>query len=200
MPDPRLYAVFALLDDASSHCIRQIQLNISGITGSNTALLFPVHITLRGRFWGPSPLVVNLFREFGEKLQSKPISMSLRGPTFKTPDLMWLEVAGAMDDMAELRRLHRDFDDLLRVAVIRDEVDPLHSGNTYKPHITLGWAASETHTMLLTGSIGQITLRANVSSLALARYPGTWPITEKVELVEHVPIPNSAGSNRGSSF
>jgi hypothetical protein len=146
-------------------------------------LFFPVHVTIRGRFLASATDAVEAFRRLGETITHDVRMIELRGPVFRPPDLSWLRIDPATASFRELRRMHRVADTVLRPHIVRDEVSPLHAGNSYCPHVTLSWGSSEADVLALFTPQAPVAIVAQLVSLVLVKYPEEWPVKENLKIV-----------------
>jgi hypothetical protein len=188
MKDIVRYAVFGLLDEEATCRVGALQQQLTELTANRTALFFPAHITIRGRFWASDRSVNGVLRHLRESGSYASGPFQLIGPVFRPPDLLWLELSAATLGFRELSRMHRDVSALFRSIVQRDEVPADHAGEGFQPHVTLGWGCSPVDVGELEVSSLPISLSAEVASLALVKYPGEWPVTECLEIIETAPV------------
>ncbi len=178
MDNARRYAVFGILDASTALLVRPLQERIAVRTGNDLALRFPIHVTLRGRFWAPPEAVTEAFqRARGDRWTACELMLS--GPVFRAPDLLWLSVEMVGTGYSELVRLHEHLERALEPVVSRDETLSVHRGAGYRPHVTLAWGATEAEESL----IAAYTLRAILSGVILAEYPERWPASGTVQPV-----------------
>jgi hypothetical protein len=178
------YAVFGLLDATTAGVVRPLQQRLTAITGNDLALRFPVHVTLRGRFWAERESVGNVLRELD--LGDKPVGeLSLHGPVFREPDLLWLSVKPECLATAGLSRLHDILTTAVNPVVIQEETSPAHVGSGYRPHVTLAWGADDATLRSLKPDHSHSTLAitATLEKVILAEYPATWPIAGAVAVI-----------------
>lgn len=178
----RRYAVFGLLDDATARAVRPLQQRLSAATGNDLAQRFPVHITLRGRFRCTPDVVTQVWDELRLR-HDRQHHIVLSGPVFRVPDLLWLEASPESTGYADLVRWHGELTRALKVT--EDETSPAHTGEGYRPHVTLGWGASE---QLLDGPIEPfpLNLTTTVTTIVLAEYPATWPASGVVQPIRRL--------------
>jgi len=119
----------------------------------------------------------------GESITRDPGMIELRGPVFHPPDLTWLQIEPATAGFRELGRMHRAADTVLRPYIVRDEVSPLHAGDSYCPHVTLGWSSSEADVLALFTPPAPVAIVARLVSLVLVKYPEEWPVKEDLKIV-----------------
>src|SRR5687767_12709376 len=120
MKDMARYAVFGLLDEAAACRVRALQQRLTGLTANCTALFFPAHITIRGRFWVNDQSVNAILLRLREYGSYDAGLFQLTGPVFQPPDLLWLELGTATLAFQELSRMHRDMSATLKSLVQRD--------------------------------------------------------------------------------
>ncbi len=182
MTDLSRHAVFGLLDEATTHCLRSLQLRLAEKTGNRTALFFPVHVTLRGRFRTRPCLAEEAFRRFCRGDAYSPGPIELVGPVFRAPELVWLEVAAGTHAFHELARMHRDASEAFQTVLEEDEVPPEFAGAGYRPHVTLGWGGTAADAEQLAPASPTV-IAARMTALALVRYPPEWPVREELTIV-----------------
>jgi|SRR5271157_716035 len=178
------YAVFGLFDEQTTCCVRDYQRRLTDRTGNGTVLFFPVHVTIRGRFLASAPDALGAFRQLGGSITRDLGPIELRGPVFRPPDLTWLQIEPATEGFRELGRMHRAADTVLRPYIIRDEVSPLHAGDSYYPHVTLGWGSSEADVLALFTPQASVVIVARLVSLVLMKYPEEWPVKAGLKVVD----------------
>jgi len=178
------YAVFGLFDDRTTCLVRALQHQLADWTGNRTVFYFPVHFTIRGRFWADPRDAVDAFRRFGESDAYNLGGIELMDPVFRGPDLAWLQVNPATQGFREFCRMHRAADAALRPIIVRDEVSPNHAGEAYCPHVTLGWGSFGGDVLALLRSRPPITMVARLVSVALGKYPRGWPVNEDLTIVD----------------
>jgi len=108
--------------------------------------------------------------------------LTLSGPVFRAPDLLWLSVELVGAGRSELVCLHEHLERALEPVVSRDETLSAHRGAGYRPHVTLAWGAVEDaiHRWELPAIHS---VRAELADVVLAEYPETWPASGTVEPV-----------------
>jgi hypothetical protein len=181
MDNARRYAVFGILDASTALLVRPLQVRVATKTGNDLALRFPIHVTLRGRFWGLPDAVTETFQMASIEGWTA-CELTLSGPVFRAPDLLWLSVEMVGAGYSELVRLHENLERALKPVVSRDETLSAHSGVGYRPHVTLAWGATEEaiHHWELPA---MHSVRAELAGVTLAEYPETWPASGTVEPV-----------------
>ncbi len=189
MTDLTRYAVFGLFDQQTTCRVRALQHRLTERTGNGTVLFFPVHVTIRGRFLGSSADILPAFRRIGESITRDPGIIELRGPVFRQPDLTWLQIDPATAGYRELCWMHRAADRVLRPYIVRDEVSPHHAGDSYCPHVTLGWGSSEADVLALPTTQAPVAIVAQMLSLALVKYPKEWPVDEDLKIIAEAHLP-----------
>ena len=181
----RRFAAFGLLDPLTAATIRPLQERLAAATGNDRALRFPVHVTLRGRFWGDPVQVRDAFEEAALPGAAR-IALRLNGPVFRHPDLLWL-AAQAVPGPCGLTWLHEVLAAALAQAVVRDETASGHAGAGYRPHITLGWGATEETLQSGAEEILPVDIHADVVAVVLGIYPDSWPDSGRVYVAEAWP-------------
>lgn len=177
----RRYAVFGLLDDSAALLVRPLQERVAATTDNDLALRFPVHITLRGRFWGTPETVTEAFRRAGCPTVTA-CELMLHGPVFRPPDLLWLSVEPLGVGHSELVRLHKHLERALKPVMSLDETLPTHAGAGYRPHVTLAWGATDD--AVRRWDLPAVhSIRAQLADVVLAEYPDTWPTSGTVQPV-----------------
>lgn len=178
------FAVFGLLDELTSSSVRAIQRQLGAFTGNQTVLHFPVHITIRGRFWAEPHVAVSAFHSFVETRQLALDSLSLSGPVFHPPDLAWLEIQRESAAFRKLAEVHHHAEAALLSIILKDEVNPQHSGNGYLPHVTLGWGCRKEVLEDTPGLNAELKMSASLRCFALVGYPEGWSVSEDLIIVE----------------
>lgn len=181
MDNARRYAVFGILDASAALLVRPLQVRVAAKTGNDLALRFPIHVTLRGRFWAPPEAVTEAFQRAGGDGWTA-CELMLSGPVFRAPDLLWLSVEMVGTGYSELVQLHEHLERALEPVVSRDETLSVHRGAGYRPHVTLAWGATEDaihHWELPAIRSAQ----AELKGVTLAEYPESWPAAGTVEPV-----------------
>jgi 2'-5' RNA ligase len=198
MPTHR-YAVFGLLDDDATQAVRSTQQRLFGITGNDLALRFPVHVTLRGRFQADPEAVNRAWEQLCLRLHG-PSRFRLSRPVFRPPDLLWLEVKPESPGHANLVRWHSELTRELEAVVTEDETQPAHTGEGYRPHVTLGWGVTG-EVLALSGEIVPSASTAFVTAVVLAEYPSTWPASGVVLPTRQLRLAGEAsgGETQGTS-
>jgi hypothetical protein len=189
MQTPRRYAVFGVLDDSTALLVRPLQEQITARTGNDLARRFPVHVTLRGRFWGLPAAVSEAFQQAGREGWTK-CDLKLSGPAFQPPNLLWLSVELDGTGYSELLRLHKQLEVALKPVLRLDETLPAHAGTGYQPHVTLAWGATE-EAVHLWGLPEIHSAHAKLAGVVLAEYPDAWPTSGTVRLVGRWDPPKS---------
>ena len=184
MSDLSRYAVFGLFDEATARRVRSLQHRLTERTGNRTVLFFPVHVTIRGRFWARPCLAEEGFRRFRKSNSYDPGLIELTGPAFHAPDLVWLEIGAATHGFQELGRMHRDANETFRSVLEKDEVLPRYAGDGFFPHVTLGWGCAKENADELLVPSSLATIAGRLTSLALVRYPTVWPVNEDLDMIE----------------
>ena len=188
---PCRYAVFGLLDASASEIVRPLQQWLTSVTGNDLSMRFPVHVTLRGRFWAEPDSVTNVLR--GLDLE-RPAVVHFRVPVFRDPDMLWLSVDSSKPGFDCLFRLHVLLTEMLGKVVVREETLPAHTGPGYSPHVTLTWGATrETH-RVLSPEYQRLTIEATLAKVVLVEYPSTWPASGVV-----APVTTLTREEAGSS-
>jgi hypothetical protein len=189
---PRRYAVFGLLDAPTAAVVRPIQRRLATVTGSDLALRFPVHVTLRGRFWAEPASVAGALRGF-DPGREWAAELPFGVPVFRDPDMLWLPVDSGGPGFECLLRLHTLLTAALREVVVREETLPAHTGSGYSPHVTLAWGATRETPSALDPEHRTIVIKATLASVVVAEYPASWPAAGPVIPVAS-PGPDSVGS------
>ncbi|MEN6437496.1 MAG: 2'-5' RNA ligase family protein [Syntrophobacter sp.] len=184
------YLILGLPDDRLAAGIRERQRALSSLSGDDLALRFPVHITLRGPFWGhDSPM-----RQFCGDLPGlcrgfSPVPVDLAGPVFVPPDLCWFEVQRDASRFAELLRLHALLEDETHRCVVVDDVSTRFKAEGFRPHATLGWKSPASLAGVEQACGPQGTrLHGRLESVAVAVYPHGWPSEGSVAVIQTVPL------------
>lgn len=188
------YAVFALIDSTTAAEIRREQEALAPFTKDRTALRFPVHVTLRGRFWGEPDMVSQAFDAIvGRLVHTATTTFTLVGAAH-VDRWAWREPQRSSVAARWFHDGHAIAEACSASACVRDEVEPSHRGAGFRPHVTLGWEVTamvwETYSRE-SGSQNASRDRegAWVSAIALGRYPDGWPTgSAPVSLVRVVPL------------
>ncbi|MCL1464949.1 2'-5' RNA ligase family protein [Argonema galeatum] len=193
------YAVFALLDSRSVSPVQNDQRRLTSITGNHMAFGFPVHITLRGRFRAEEYVVakafVKAFKEINRTALNVQTDICLSEPIYIKPDLVWLEVLPQYRGYETLLYLHRFFEQIVSEAVVEDEIPETYKYSGFRPHVTLGWGVTP-QAWEEFFSIAPATLKqSRIGSIALVRYPHSWPEEEAVNVILEIPL-----SDRSKSY
>jgi len=186
------YALLGLLDPHAAECIRILQQDVAAMTGNSTALLFPPHVTILGRFWAEPSRALTAFHQFTALSVCPPIKMMLAGPMFHYPDLAWLDVVMNSVHFHHLVHLHGIATQLVVRVCTRDETPQEFTGDRYHPHVTLGWGCDPDSGSRVSTLVPDILVAATICTLALVEYPNGWPITEAVRIVESTDLGLSA--------
>lgn len=172
-------AVYGIVRGRARRELRCEQQLLSQRSQNDLALRFPVHVTLRGPFWGLRQEVTSALLRMESLPFSLPIPIVLDSPSLTDNALAWRPVAHSLEGWRLLSQLHRALTSLVRPCVVRDDVPPDHQHEGFLPHVTLGWGV----TPVLWRSLGEChwsPLETQIRGLALARYPSTWPASGRV--------------------
>lgn len=172
-------AIYGIIRGRARRELRREQQLISPLSQNDMALRFPVHVTLRGPFWGPLQEVTSALFRMKSLPFDGPIPIVLDSPALTENALAWRPVDRSLEGWHILSELHRTLTFFVRPYVARDDVPPDHQQAGFLPHVTLGWGV----TPALWKSLGECRwspLEAQIRGLALARYPDTWPASGRV--------------------
>lgn len=125
------FAIFALVVDSNEEKIRAEQHCLTNLTGNTTALGFPMHITLKGRFLAPKDTVVDFLKEIDLTFLHIQHNISLSEPMYIEPELSWLEVLPNTSGFHILVSLHCFFEKEISRFVIFDEVPAEHKNSFF---------------------------------------------------------------------
>lgn len=169
MTRPKLLAVFALVDEAASSFVRLQQGALMSLTNDSTALRFPVHFTVRGRFWADPNAAWSCLSRLPEYAEIAAEQILFVGPKC-VGELVWLEA----ECTHRLGRLERAVDNRLRHIIVQDEVSAAHKSNGYRPHITLGWNAPAPIQAEFNRNRLPTGIAVRVTKIVLVEYPVDW--------------------------
>jgi hypothetical protein len=182
------YAIFALLDSGSASSIRSKQRRLTEITGNKMAFMFPVHITLKGRYIAQEDVISEAFQEINLTAIEVPVDICLSEPQYIKPELAWLEVLPQYQGYKTLLCLHKLFENLLSQVVIEDEVPEAYKNSGFRPHVTLGWGVTpEAWARYFSNAHIPVLHPSRIGSIALVRYPDSWPREGDIDVVFKIP-------------
>ncbi len=184
------FAVYALLGEDAARRLRRFQLALANLTSDPSALSFPAHVTLRGRFTASWSTVAS-FQKEAAALRSGVFGCAWLGPLYVPPKMAWLEVPPGYDGHQRLSDLHCYFDCWATRVLTSDETPSAFAGMEYRPHLTLGWGVTQEVYGLFIELVKTLNGRGRIEHLALACYPDTWPAAGEVEILARVPLENS---------
>lgn len=175
-------AIFAIIRNNEKNIIRSEQKILSNITGNTLALNFPVHITLKGRFWAEIESVISSLESISFDSFDFQSNFIIEQPKYIENQLSWLEVKPSNQGFETLFCLHETLETKLTSLVTLDEVPEAHKNYNFRPHITLGWGISslqwleyQTHCQF---KLDQV----HISHIALACYSENWPYQEVIDI------------------
>lgn len=184
MPHLKRYAIFALLDAGSASSIRSKQRRLTEITGNKMAFIFPVHITLKGRYIADESVILEAFKEINLSAIKIPIDICLSQSLYIQPELAWLEVLPHYQGYETLLHLHKLFENLLSQVVIEDEVPEAYKNLGFRPHVTLGWGVTpEAWTRYFSKEQLPALYPSRIDSIALVRYPDSWHREGNIDVI-----------------
>ncbi len=179
------YAIFALIDSKSASSIRREQYRLTTTTGNEIALHFPVHVTLKGRYFAEESVVLNTFKEINLTHIKLPFDICLSEPSYIQPELAWLEILPQHQGYGTLRWLHQFFENSMSQVVIEDEVPERFKKSGFRPHVTLSWGVTPEAWKIYYSDRYKHTLKfSKVDSIALVRYSNSWPQEGKIDVVK----------------
>ncbi|HYK05427.1 MAG TPA: 2'-5' RNA ligase family protein [Thermoanaerobaculia bacterium] len=169
------YAYYLLADPSEPRLLRD-----------ETCWLFPEHITIRGRFLASPSKVADLVIAGREVFRTlAPFTAELHGPRVFASGLSWYELREESAALPAIRSIHRHLDRELRDRglLLDDEVPASHSGELYKPHMTLSFRRLAPEQL----QSYPATVRVPFVEWGLFRYDG-WPSRPKLRCVfgEHL--------------
>lgn len=181
------FVIFGVVDEVLFEAVRVYQNALSRLTGDRKALCFPVHVTLRGPFWTDSGNLPSLIQRIKLHCESRfAFKVAVTGPVLVQPDLCWFEVITGTDGFSVCRDLHTRMREIVRPLAAADDVPADHAGINYRPHMTVGWGVGAA---IPDGIFaGPVSLVGMMRSIAVARYPDSWPIAGDVRVVESIPL------------
>lgn len=179
-PELHRYAVYALLDDPSCQKVRQLQDQFSRWTHDTQVFRMPVHITVRGPFWGEPTQVKELYRRLLRHIESLTGLLKLKELrpklVYQEPGMAWLRIETRSAASELLSDLHRTATSSLSRVVYWDEVPPEFQGSGFIPHITLARLLHRSVGFDLRAGAFQASLTSmNLAGLSLVEYPSSWP-------------------------
>lgn len=183
------FAVFALVDAASAREIRREQTRLAEWVGDSTVLRFPVHVTLRGRFWAERGAACRAFNTLvGDvrQLGLHRISVELSAARIVDGRWVWREVPREAIASKVLSAAHEQAEAATAAIMTRDEVLAGHRGDGLRPHVTLGWNVTpERWQAYEARQADSSPAVVRLVALGLGSYPAAWPEgSAEVRLVE----------------
>lgn len=192
------FAIFAIVDLHSANRIKSFQMQLAKLTSNYVALNFPVHITLKGRFWAYENFVIESFKRI--KLTPLTEKVEVSKPTHIRPSLLWLEVLKSCNSYKLLSDYHYLLDTYFKSIVQIEEMPVEHKFLNFRPHITLGWDVPYCFYSKNTGFIDKFYVNNNekdyvkVVSICLAKYPKNWRSHLPINMIYTIPLSKSKGS------
>lgn len=177
-------AVFLLLAGRAARRLRTERAAFARRHGCDLALHYPLHVTVRGRFWGPRREVEEAIDSMADLWPVHGLKIDLLAPERAGDNLVWRRVAPESPGWRCLVRLHHVVSAVLQDAVSRDEVPDEFQYAGYRPHVTVGWMGADPPGEM---ELGGEAISLEAAGLALARYPGAWPCTSFVEIERTFP-------------
>jgi hypothetical protein len=184
-----LCSIFILLDEMTELEIRRQQRILFSITGDDTSLRFPVHITVRGRFCGEEEQILDRLAVVAEQAKGILRPIVLEGPLFQKPAMVWQRVGRGTDGFSALVRVHDLVERVIRPVIAGDEVPACHKGVSFTPHTTLTWRATPSQLSRCRVS-GLLPFQGRIAiprAIALASYPINWRDCGQIEIISSIP-------------
>ena len=173
-------AIFAVVGDEDKDLIRKEQHYLSKLTGNTLALSFPVHITLRGRFWANKNAVIAKLKSICFNDLCLQLNVLLSYPQYINNDLCWIEVFPGNPGFKTLLDLHRILEVQTKELIELDEVVELHKFSNYRPHITLGWNISHSNWTKYCESRESTLCKVRLEKIMMYQYSEKWPYEQKI--------------------
>lgn len=184
-----LFAIFGLIDYDSSLKIRNEQQELTKITNNKQAFIFPIHITLKGRFIAKEVTILNQFSSFYFSKKEITFDILLGNPYYNKPELVWRELFSSNKGYQEILTLHKFFEEQIQPNVIKDEVPESHKYLLgFRPHVTLGWGVTSEYWKIFSDLSFEPFYECKIIDIILVRYPNEWRKGKKIDVLSKISI------------